>query len=349
VESRVVLQAEGAAREPYRLRVCALHRDGEAARRVRAAGIPVDVLDLPPNPRELGTLTKVWRYLRQLRPDLLHASIAETNFLALTSGRIAGVPRIIVEEVGVPRHSFRGRMAFSALYRLANRIIGVTEATCRYVVERDHAPAASVVTVYNCADPSFFPEPRAAVQRPSRKTLELLAVGRLHPIKNHLGLLDGFDVAAGRDDGLRLTVVGDGPLRSKVEARIAASRYRHRITFEGFRSDIRRRLELADAYVLPSLAEGCSISLIEAMATGLPVIGSNVEGIREVMGDALAVDWTFEPKAHSMAERLVDMAQTTVQQRLLLAETAQERAYRMFSPATYLSNLRRVYSQEGLF
>lgn len=338
VESRIALQAH--SERSYDLRVCTFWKDGAAAQEVRSSGVPVDVLGVPPRPtpRAIGALA---RYLRQQKPDVLHCSISEANFLGLVAGTITRVPVRIVEEVGMPAHGLAGRIAFRTLYSsVATLIIGVTEAVCDYVRRVDRAPTHRVRRVYNCAHPRFFPDTPRTTQRVESKRNALLMVGRLHPVKNHETVLR----ALARTEGLTLRIVGDGPLKEKVLRQRDELGLVDRVHLAGYQDNIVEQLGDAGAFVLASHDEGCSISLIEAMATGLPALGSDVPGIREVMGNTLADQWTVQATDVEGWCRLFDQYQNLGTTRPTVASEFQRRAYDNFSPARYLETLDQIYS-----
>jgi glycosyltransferase involved in cell wall biosynthesis len=124
----------------------------------------------------------------------------------------------------------------------------------------------------------FSPSPRR-----SDGPLTLICVARLDPLKSHDLLVRSL--AALRSQGLdtRLRIVGDGPTRAAVEDEIARLNLGDRVELLGVRSDVPDLLATADIFVLPSMAEGLPMTVIEAMACGLPVIASDVGGVSELV------------------------------------------------------------------
>jgi len=281
-----------------------------------------------------------------MRPDVLHCSISEAIFHGLIAGDVAGVPVRIAEEVGMPDHSRAYRLALRALYAPASAVVGVTQAVCDYVIEADGAPRERVRRIYNCAHPRFFPSPRAPVERPARDRLRLLHVGRLHPVKNHATLLRALAALPEDAPPHELWLAGDGPIRAELEALVAELGLGDRVTFLGYREEVRDLLLDVDAFVLCSLDEGCSISLIESMATALPPLGSDVPGIREVLGPAIAREWTA-PKTDVDAWRdlLLKMLSLSPDERSRAAVRAQDRAYEVFSPTRYVGEVEAMYDE----
>lgn len=119
---------------------------------------------------------------------------------------------------------------------------------------------------------------------------EIIFIGRLAAIKGVALLIDAVDELIQTVPRLRLTLVGDGPERSQLEAQVAALGLADHVTFTGYlgQKDVAARLARADIFALPSFAEGVPVVLMEAMAAGLPVVTSQVAGISELVGDGVS-------------------------------------------------------------
>ena len=113
----------------------------------------------------------------------------------------------------------------------------------------------------------------------------LIATSRLHRMKGHAQLLEAVAMLRGHFPGLRLVVAGDGVERTKLEAQAAELGIAEAVVFTGFRPDVTALLRAADLFVLPSLREGMPNTALEAMAVGLPVVASAVDGVPEVVAD----------------------------------------------------------------
>lgn len=344
VESRVSVQGMLHDREAYELSVCAFHKDGAAARSIREQGLRVDVLGVSPAPRNAAAPLALARYLRQQRPDVVHASIAEANLHALVAGTLARIPVRIAEETGMPSHSRVAQTVYRSVYQLASSVVGVSQAVCDYVRDVDRAPRNRVRLIYNCAGQRYFPEPRPELTERRSSHLTLLLVGRLVPVKNHDFFVNVLRRVLPDFPQVRVQIAGDGPLRAELEQSVARG-LAGQVELLGMRGDVPALLAQADVFALPSLSEGCSVSLIEAMASGAHAIGSDVAGIREVMGP-LAEDWTAPPSDLAAWERLLRRTfSLRAAERLAVTRRAQERAYLEFSPRIYVATLEAMYRE----
>jgi glycosyltransferase involved in cell wall biosynthesis len=130
-------------------------------------------------------------------------------------------------------------------------------------------------------------EPHAYATAPPERngTAEILSVGRLAPMKGYAVLLEALDRLLGDGEQVRLTLVGDGPDRPRLEDQARRQLPHDAVTFTGALSseEVARRMGAADVFCLPSFAEGVPVVLMEAMAAGLPVVATSVMGIPELV------------------------------------------------------------------
>lgn len=149
----------------------------------------------------------------------------------------------------------------------------------------------------------------AAAPVPIPTARKLVNVGRLHEQKGQLLLLEAFSAVVAKHADAQLVLVGDGELRSEVEAYIDRHGLRGNVTITGWASNtrVREELEAARVMVLPSFAEGLPVVIMEALALGRPVITTYVAGIPELVTPScgwLVPASSVEPLAHAMIEAL---------------------------------------------
>jgi colanic acid/amylovoran biosynthesis glycosyltransferase len=137
-------------------------------------------------------------------------------------------------------------------------------------------------------EPAEMPAPRGPAE--NRDTIDVVCVGRLSPEKGHLGLLESFARAKERTPALRLTLVGGGPARPRIESRIGELGLGGSVTLTGCMSehDTLERIKRGDMLVLASFMEGIPVVLMEAMALHVPVIAPRIAGIPELVEDGVS-------------------------------------------------------------
>jgi sugar transferase (PEP-CTERM/EpsH1 system associated) len=137
-------------------------------------------------------------------------------------------------------------------------------------------------------------------------------VGRVQDVKNQAGLIDAFIALRAllpeRRDRLRLVIVGDGPLRAKLAAQVAAAGIGEAVWLAGARSDIAELMRGFSVFALSSIAEGTPVTLLEAMACRLPVVSTAVGGIPELIADGVTGTLVPANDAQAMAAALARYA-----------------------------------------
>jgi glycosyltransferase involved in cell wall biosynthesis len=252
-----------------------------------ALGIRSHVIpDLVQPMRPLQDLKALWqcfRLIRSVRPDIVHTHTSKAGVIGRLAARLAGVPSIFTahtwcfaegtswkwKTVGIPVERIAARCAA--------RIITVSEANRASALHHRIATPAKFVTVHNgIADSPHRAKPaEAAVPR-------IVMVARFSEQKAQ-GLL--IEAVAQIRTPFRLLLVGDGPLRPAVEQQVAKLHLGDRVEFLGQRLDIAEILASSHIFALFTNWEGFPISILEAMRAGLPVVASDVNGVREAVAD----------------------------------------------------------------
>lgn len=341
VETTFLLEAEQVDRERFDFTVCTFWKAGRMADRIRQTGTRVVSLQTDPSIRNPGATVALARLLRRERPDILHASIGEANFHAALAGKACGVPVTIIEEQGLPDRAFLGRAVHAGLYRRADATVGVSRASCAYMVDREWAPKERVHLLYNAAHQSFFDTPLPTKQ--DRQTFEFLTVGRLVEVKNHELLLRAFRIVSNQLPHARLTIVGEGPLDERLRATVQELQLDEVVSLPGFRSDVLAAIDGSDAFLLPSLSEGFGIAAVEAMARGVPPIVSDTGALREVT-QGMGEEWTIPANdQQGWANAMIWLASLPPQQFAALRSAARKAA-EPFSQVRHVGALQTLYS-----
>ncbi|HSA53354.1 MAG TPA: glycosyltransferase family 4 protein [Yinghuangia sp.] len=221
--------------------------------------------------------------------DVVHAHFYWAHYLVAMK-RELGVPYVVTEHHTSwqghwtePPPSPLGIKRARELYAGAATVITV----CNSLLEKigSYGLTGNFEVIHNPVDASGFALPDAARLDPGRDTVEFVSVARLAPAKGFDVLIDAFAAASRDDPRLRLTIVGDGRERAKLEEQAARLRVADVITFAGRRprTEIARLLSVSDAFVLASRAENLTVAVLEAWCAGLPVITTDVGGHGEVM------------------------------------------------------------------
>jgi glycosyltransferase involved in cell wall biosynthesis len=226
------------------------------------------------------TLMRLAARLRRDRADILHTHLSTASLIGSIAARLARVPAVATV------HGLNSRTCFMH----AHRIIAVSHAVRRHLLAQG-LPESRIKVIYNGIDFGRYQRgPDIAKLRAqlgaARGDMLIGAVGRLGPEKGHAHLIEAVALLIQRESlPVRLLLVGDGRSRQTLEQLARQRGIADRVTFAGFQTDVMPYEAVLDIFCLPSLKEGLSLSALEAMALGKPVVASRVGGTPEVVAE----------------------------------------------------------------
>ncbi len=221
------------------------------------------------------------RLFRREHVDIVHSH----NFAPLIYGAMAAT--LSGARTVNTRHGRAALRTHRFIWSLTHRVIAVCEDTRRQLLVHNRIAPGKVDVLLNAIDTAPYAARNPAATRagtPLPAGVPVIGtVGRLSEEKDHETLLTAFRML--RDTGVEahLAIVGGGPLQPALRARVSALGLDNCVHLLGFRTDVSALLPLFDVYVLPSKMEGVSLTLLEAMAAGLPVVATRVGGNPEVV------------------------------------------------------------------
>lgn len=307
--------------------------------------------------RDPAAKWRLYRLFRQLRPDILHSRNL-SGLDALLPAYLAGIGQRIHGEHGRDVDDLDGSNRKLQLLRrlhrpLVTRYIPLSKDLEHYLREKVGVDGTRITQIYNGVDTDkFAPAPGARPPLPVRDgfatgdSVIIGTVGRFQLVKDQMNLAEGFirmlddhPDLAGR---ARLVMIGDGPCREPVMHRIADAGYADLLWAPGARNDVEALLPAFDLFVLPSLAEGISNTLLEAMSCGLPVLATAVGGNPELVLDGES--GTLVPAADSGAiARVLERYVRDRALRLSQGGVGRRRAEERFSITAMVENYTRLY------
>ena len=288
-------------------------------------------------------LFELVRLCRRLRPDIVHAHSSKVGVLGRLAAWLAHVPVRVYTVHGWSFAAYDGLpgrvyLWLERLMRpLTTAVVCVSEATRGQGVAARACDDARTVVIHNAVEVDSF-GPRAESTGPPR----ILSIGRLAYPKDFVTLLAAL---ARLDADYRLSLVGDGPDAAEVAAALEAQGLSDRVELLGARENVSELLARADLFVLSSRSEGFPVSILEAMAAGLPVVATDVGGVAEAVldGETGILVPPADPEALAAAlERLVD----DVELRHHLGAAGRARALRLFDAPRYRAAHLALYRRE---
>jgi glycosyltransferase involved in cell wall biosynthesis len=286
--------------------------------------------------RDVLTLWKVYKLIRELKPDVVHTHTSKAGFIGRVAAWLARTPVIVHTFHG---HVFHGYFSplktrlFLVLERLtasmSDTIITLTEGLRRELAEVFHITRKGRIMVLPLGlDLEVF-------ARTPRKTGSFRAawdihagvpligiVGRLAPVKNHILFLEAAARVKQQLPAARFAIIGDGETRVEVEAKVDALGLRESVIFTGWERDLAPIYSDLDVLVISSTSEGTPVSVIEALAAGCPVVSTAVGGVPDLLDQGnlgkLVPSGDAEALANAVTDTLLTPPDMSEPQRFML-------------------------------
>ena len=277
--------------DPSRIQnsVCCLKQAGEFASRIKDRGVPVFEMGLQKG-NDLLLPFRLAMLFRRSKVDIVHTRNAEAFFYGFLGAKIAGVSSIIHSEHGRIFDDRAIRFWAQKLFsKYTDIIFSLSEQLRSDLVKFVGIPADKIGVLHNGVDVSRFNTVRREDVRKelgiSAERVVVGSIGRLVSVKNYPLLLRA--VKSSNLDMTTILFVGDGPERDKLKKLAISDGLIERVIFLGHRENVADLLGAMDIFVLPSVSEGMSNTMLEAMAAGIPVIASRVGGNPEIVRDGI--------------------------------------------------------------
>lgn len=344
--------------DAYRHAVLAMTEVTDFSQRIRRTDVEFIALRKPSG-HGLWQYPKLFKLFRQLRPQIVHSR----NLAALEAqvpAWAAGVPVRIHGEHGRDANDLDGNnLTYQRMRRcykpFVQHYVALSRDLADYLAHKVRVPPDKITQAYNGVDTALFcpapagPQPIAACPFDPAQHWLVGTVGRMQTIKDQLMLAHAFVqalvLAPELKSRLRLVMVGEGPLRAQAQAVLDAAGLGALAWLPGERSDVADIMRGLHAFALPSLGEGISNTILEAMASALPVVATAVGGNADLVlaGQTGYLIPAADPQA--MALRLVELAARPEQARHM-GLAGRQRVQSHFSMQAMVSTYQAVYDRQ---
>ena len=299
-------------RSPEKLQheLCLLSRGGDFLNRLKRPVVYYELHKQPGN--DLGIVLRIREILLKSKADIVH-----TRNWAAFDGVLASclAPRVALlhgehgRDITDPEGLNKRRNLLRRLFRFRiQKFVVVSENLRRWLTEVVRVPKEKLVFIPNGVDTERFQPSCGSGLRQElgigRDEFVVGSIGRLDPVKNHLGLLRAVEILSRQGIRVRLVIVGDGPEQPRLEEFLRSKSIKPAPILLGYRSDVPELYRLFDLFVLNSIAEGMSNTLLEAMASALPIICTAVGGNVELVADGERGRWVPAANDEALAGRI---------------------------------------------
>lgn len=331
--------------------------EGALGRKLAERGIPT--VPLPFLARDVHPL-KDWRafsrivgLLREERPDILHLSSSKAGGLGALAGRLAGVPRIVFTSHGLAYDEDRGALAKALIFIatwctffFAHVVICISEDTFERA-RRLPLVGRRVRLIHNGVD--AFPllprdEARIRISKACGERAGALWIGTIAEFVKNKGLsyaLDAFAALSGRIEA-NLLLVGDGDDKRSLETRAGEKRLNPNVCMPGYIPEARELLSALDIFVLPSVKEGLPYVLLEAGLARLPVVASDIAGVRDIVENGVS-GILVPPRDTAALAAAIETLATQPALRARLGEALSEKVSRLFPVSAMVGKTVAAY------
>jgi glycosyltransferase involved in cell wall biosynthesis len=292
--------------------VCALEPHGPLRARLEAAGIPIHETAYA-NPagsstlRLIRTVRDIRRMVRRGNFDVVHCYLFWAEVLGVMGARLAGCRRVVISRRAMNPFRHDSTWLQNTLETITNLlahelIANSPEVLCDVEAVEHFVPRRRTV-IPNGVEPS-----RLQAEPGTHAGLRIISVASLKPMKGQEWLIRAMPAAIKERPGARLTLVGDGPERERLELLARAIGVTDAVEFHGPATDPMPLLAASDLFVLSSVAEGFSNAILEAMAAGLPVIASNAGGNRNAIEDGVGGKLVPSSNPEALAAAIIELS-----------------------------------------
>lgn len=239
-----------------------------------------------------GLINRLRTALRELKPDIVHTHLFHADFYGIPAARLSGIRTVMTtRHNNDPRSgSFPIKQGQWVLWRLVTAGIAISNAVKRHNIDVEGAPAKKIHVIYH-----GLPIPVEKIEKASaRRALcaeisaesDALVVGMICRLMDAKGIpdaLNAFAQIAPEFPSAHFVIAGEGPLRDELETRVRTLNLGSRVHFLGWRESPMQLVAALDILLSPSLREGFGLTMLEAMAQAVPIIGSTASAIPEVV------------------------------------------------------------------
>lgn len=294
----------------------------------------------------LGIAWDLAKIIKKKKVDVIHTHNEKAQLYGGLAGLLTNVP-VVHTKHGKNDLDWRAIVRNNITARLCCKLVAVSRDAAQECINDEKIPSVKVLTILNGVDTDQYFQSKDRVESKrllgfGEGTLVVGIVARLAQVKDHATLFKACRILFESDLNFKLMVVGDGPLRGNLEELADTLGICSRVIFTGMREDIAELMQAMDVFVLSSISEGISLTLLEAMACCLPVVATHVGGNPEVVEDGVTGFLVPAQQPELLADKLRILI-TESELRLKMGVAGRQRIVNFFSLSTTAAKYSDMY------
>lgn len=241
---------------------------------------------------DIKAILRLRSILKENKTNIIHTHNVEANIYGILSSFLIPGIKSIHTQHGIPDNFSKIKQVYLNITgRILGRFISVSDSAAQHAINNHWVHKNKTGVIINGIDTDEFtadPANRKNLRNEfniSESALVLTTVSRIEAVKDHATMIEQFSKAASENENIYLVIVGDGSLKNTIEKLIEKKNMYSRIILTGMQTDVKKYLQMADIFIMTSISEGISISLLEAMSTGLIPAVTPVGGNTQIITD----------------------------------------------------------------
>lgn len=354
--------------EPSRFNcyVSCLDQGGVFKELIDTKGIPVEILNIQRRSIKnfplflmdvIRILVGLNKIVRKNNIDIIHSHLANANYLSIIIGLIRKIPvfptihstsEFTIERKKIDPRYWLAKLFNHIAYRFCTKIIAVSEEVKESILKEININPRKIIVINNAVDIHKFSQEKNIdylYDTLGIKDEELVvsSIGRLERVKGHIFLLSAIADILKICPNTKFLLVGPGSQQEKLQDFVVNNSLEQNVHFLGSRSDIPELLSLTDVFVMPSIAEGLSMAMLEAMASGRAIVSANTNGIRKLITHG--VTGLLFPKGDigQLRDEIINLL-SDKNLRVKLGQNAKKHVSQYYDLRVFVKNVQNLYS-----
>lgn len=322
---------------------CALGKGGTAEEKILQNKKEVVCFNVSHKIPTLKTIVKLYFYFKKQKPQVVHCAGSEANFHGVIAAKLAKVPVIIAEEIGVPSHSKLAILIFNFIYKQSNFVIGESQSVVdnlesNYVISQN-----KLKIIPNFA---LFYTAQKVISNLENDRFKIVSISRLETVKNIEGILNAVHKLKQNNFKIKYTIVGEGSLRTALENKVKQLNLENETEFVGFKENTENYYLNSDLYVLNSFSEGFSNSLLEAMYLKKMCVTTNVGAASQMIKNNYNGWITAVNDDECLYQKIKKCIELNSETRANIENNAHKTVIENFSMESHVNKLMQLYIQK---